>query len=67
MIRSQGTRVKATQFNFFFCGSSPRRGQENLYKTQRYKHLFETLYTYLRLEIYKNTFANIEFAKQRCL
>ena len=38
-------------------------GEENLFKTQRYKLLFETLYIYLRLEIYRNTFANIEFAK----
>ena len=49
----------------FFCDSSPRRGQENLYKTQRYKLLFETFYTFLRLEIYRNTFAYIEFTKTK--
>ena len=38
---------------------------ENLYKTQRYKLLFETLNTYLRLDIYRKTFANIEFAKSK--
>ena len=48
-----------------FCGSSPRRRQENLFKTQRYKLLFKALYTYLRLEIYRNTFGIIEFAKAK--
>ena len=57
-------KYKSKSHTICFCRSLPRRRQMNLFKSQRYKLLLETLCTYLCLEIYRNTFA-IEFANTK--